>query len=83
MAGTSPHPVFVLDDAFRVIESNQAAAELIGVPLDQVRGMHARDFCHPDELPDTETRMRNLRLGQKVRFERWFRCNGRRRSVRG
>jgi hypothetical protein len=37
--------------------------------------MHSRDFYHPDELPDTEARMRNLRLGQKVRFERWFRCN--------
>ena len=76
MAGTSPNPVFVLDDAFRVIESNQAAAELIGLPLEQLRGMHSRDFYHPDELPDTETRLRNLRLGQTVRFERWFRCNG-------
>lgn len=76
MARFSPNPVFVLDDAFRVIESNQAAADLIGVPLDQLRGMHSRDFYHPDELPDTETRMRNLRLGQNVRFERWLRCNG-------
>jgi len=78
MARATTNPLFVFDDSFRVLESNQAAADLVGVPLTQLRGMHLRDFYHADELPETEARMRSLRLGEKVRFERWLRCcNGR------
>lgn len=71
-------PVIVYDEAGRVVDANPAAAELTGIPLGRLRGMHMRDFFHPDELPAAEERIRTLRHGQENRFERWLRCcNGR------
>lgn len=74
MPRMTTNPVLVFDDAFRVVEANQSAAQLIGVPLRQLRGMHLRDFYHPTELAESEDRMRRLRPGDEVQFERWLRC---------
>jgi PAS domain S-box-containing protein len=70
--------VIVYDAAGRVVDANPAAAELTGIPLGRLRGMHMRDFFHPDELAEAEERMRNLKVGDEVRTERWFRCCNRR-----
>ena len=85
MPTTTQNPVIVFDDAGRVIDANEAAAQLVEIPLPTLRRMHVRDFYHPDELPVVEARMRGMHAGEEVRIERWLRCcNGRyvRASVR-
>ena len=74
MPQTTTKPVIVYDDSGRVVDANEAAAELLGVPLPTLRRMHLRDTYHPDELPAGERRMRTIRVGEEMRFERWFRC---------
>lgn len=78
----TPSPVIVYDEAGRVVDANEAAATLIGTPLGRLRGMHVRDFYHPDDLPELERWLRTSRPGQEVRLRRWMRCcNGRYRLV--
>lgn len=72
------NPVIVFDDSGRVVDANEAAANLIEVPLADLRRMHLRDTYHPDELPAGEARLRNIEIGQEIEFERWLRCCNRR-----
>ena len=72
------NPEIVYDEAGRVLDANQAAAELSGIPLGRLRGMHMRDFFHPDELPASEERIRTMPFNKEVKYERWFRCCNRR-----
>lgn len=75
-------PVIVYDEAGRVVDANEAAATLLGTPLGRLRGMHVRDFYHPDDLPALERWIRASRPGEEVRLRRWLRCcNGRYREV--
>lgn len=74
MPTTTTNPVILYDDAGRVVDANEAAAQLAEIPLETLRRMHLRDFYHPDELPLIEQRMRSLSLGEEVRVERWLRC---------
>lgn len=78
MPGPTTNPEIVYDDAGRVLDANQAAAELTGIPLGRLRGMHMRDFHHPDELPATEERLRTMPYNKEFKHERWFRCCNRR-----
>ena len=78
MPGPTTNPEIVYDEAGRVLDANQAAAELTGIPLGRLRGMHMRDFHHPDELPAAEERIRTMPFNRDVTFERWFRCCNRR-----
>ena len=78
MPERTTNPEIVYDEAGRVLDANLAAAEFTGIPLGRLRGMHMRDFFHPDELPAGEERIRNLAFGDVTHHERWFRCcNGR------
>ena len=61
-----------------MLDANQAAAELTGIPLGRLRGMHMRDFHHPDELPAAEERIRTMPFNKAITYERWFRCCNRR-----
>lgn len=79
---TTSNPVIVYDDAGRVIDANEAAAQLVGVPRDDLQRMHVRDFYHPDELSLVESHMRSLRLGDEGVVERWLRSKGRYVRVR-
>lgn len=72
------NPEIVYDEAGRVLDANQAAAELTGIPLGRLRGMHMRDFFHPDELLEGEERIRTMPFNKVVKYERWFRCCNRR-----
>lgn len=75
-------PVIVYDEAGRVVDANQAAADLVGIPLGRLRGMHVRDFYHPDDLPGLERWIRTTRAGEETRLKRWLRCcNGRYKQV--
>lgn len=75
-------PVIVYDEPGRVVDANQAAAEMLGIPLGRLRGMHVRDFYHPDDLPGLERWMRTSRRGEETRLERWLRCcDGRYKQV--
>ena len=78
MPGPTTNPEIVYDEAGRVLDANLAAAELTGIPLGRLRGMHMRDFYHPDELPAAEERIRTMPLNKEVKYERWFRCCDRR-----
>jgi PAS domain S-box-containing protein len=78
MPQTTTNAVIVYDDAGRITEANEAAARLVGIPLARLRGMHMRDFFHPDELPEAEARLRTLRVGEEIRLQRWLRCCDRR-----
>jgi len=78
MPGPTTNPEIVYDEAGRVLDANQAAAELTGIPLGRLRGMHMRDFHHPDELPAAEERIRTMPFNKPVTYERWFRCCNRR-----
>lgn len=78
MPKTTTNPVLVYDDTGRVIDANPAASVLTGIPLERLRGMHMRDFYHPDELPAAEERMRTTGIGEEAQFERWLRCCNRR-----
>jgi PAS domain S-box-containing protein len=78
MPRTTTNPVIVYDAVGRVIDANPAAAALTGIPLEELRGMHMRDFYHPDELPAAEERMRTIGVGEAAQFERWLRCCNRR-----
>jgi PAS domain S-box-containing protein len=78
MPRTTTNPVIVFDDTGRVVEANPAAAELTGTPLEELRGMHLRDFYHPDELPDVERLLRVMPIDREIRAERWLRCCNRR-----
>lgn len=78
MPGPHTNPEIFYDEAGRVLDANQAAAELTGIPLGRLRGMHMRDFFHPDELPAGEERIRTLPFNKEVKYERWFRCCNRR-----
>lgn len=78
MPRETTNPVLVFDEAGHIVDANEAAAELIGVPLTDLLRMHLRDTYHPDELPGSEIRMRTLEVGEEVRFERWLRCCNRR-----
>ena len=78
MPGPTTNPEIVYDEAGRVLDANQAAADLTGIPLGRLRGMHMRDFHHPDELPAAEERIRTMPFNKPVTYERWFRCYNRR-----
>lgn len=67
-------PVIVYDEPGRVVDANQAASDLLGIPLGQLRGMHVRDFYHPDDLPALERWMRSSRAGEENHLQRWLRC---------
>lgn len=78
----TPSPVIVYDEAGRVVDANEEAAILVQTPLGRLRGMHVRDFYHPDDLPALERWIRSSRAGEEVRVQRWMRCcNGRYRQV--
>lgn len=79
---TTSNPVIVFDDTGRVVDANEAAAQLVGFPRDQLQRMHVRDFYHPDELFLAEAYMRSLGLGDEGVFERWLRCSSRYVRVR-
>ena len=78
MPHRTANPVIVFNDAGRVVDANEAAARMIGVKLADLRRMHLRDTFHPDELAEGEERLRNMRVGERVRVERWLRCCDRR-----
>ena len=78
----APGPVITYDEAGRVVDANEEAAQLLQTPLGLLRGMHIRDFFHPDDLPNLEKWLRTSRAGEEVRGQRWMRCcNGRYRQV--
>ena len=83
MPTSTSNPVIVFDDAGRVIDANEAAAQLVGQSLQTLRRMHLRDLYHPDDLPAVEERLRTLRPGEESHAERWLRCcNGKYIRVR-
>ena len=83
----------MFDDAGRVLDANEAAAQLVQQPLHALKRMHLRDFYHPAELPALEEILRSLQPGEEVRSARWLRCcngryirvlaNGKRRTIGG
>jgi PAS domain S-box-containing protein len=78
----TPSPVITYDEAGRVVDANEEAADLLKTPLGRLRGMHVRDFYHPDDLPTLERWLRTSRSGEEIRVRRWMRCcNGRYRQV--
>jgi PAS domain S-box-containing protein len=45
--------LFLLDPSGRVVQTNRAASELLGLPLDQIVGRTFREVCRNDLVPNT------------------------------
>lgn len=46
----APIGIALVDLQGRILRGNAAFAKLVGLPIEQVIGMHFRDFTHPDDL---------------------------------
>ncbi|MDJ0924823.1 MAG: PAS domain S-box protein [Acidimicrobiia bacterium] len=54
----------------RIIRANAATADMLGVTLDEVEGLHFSDYSFEDELEMTETALQKLHGGEVVRYEK-------------
>ncbi len=79
---SAPLPTVVLRDG-RIVYLNQAAAELVGRPADEVRGEGFQRFLPAEELERLSDRLRRRRRGEKVpdAYEADLVLGGRRRHV--
>ena len=69
-----PKPTLIVNRAGQIISANEAAAGLMRSTRAELQSMHIRDTFHPDELPEGEARLRALKPGDEIQFERWLRC---------
>src|SRR6266513_1416908 len=73
----SPDAIYVVDANGICVLGNRAAAELAGIPLDQLVGAPVPDTYLPEERHLFRERLEKLRTGSTIRFERKFvRKNG-------
>ena len=73
----SPDAIYVVDANGICVLGNRAAAELAGIPLDQLVGAPVTDTYLPEERHLFRERLEKLRTGTTIRFERKFvRKNG-------
>jgi PAS domain S-box-containing protein len=73
----SPDAIYVVDANGICVLGNRAAAQLAGIPLDQLVGTPVSDTYLPEERHLFRERLETLRTGTTVRFERKFvRKNG-------
>ena len=73
----SPDAIYVVDANGICVLGNRAAAELAGIPLDQLVGTPVTDTYLPEERHLFRERLEKLRTGTTIRFERKFvRKNG-------
>ena len=73
----SPDAIYVVDANGICVLGNRAAAELAGIPLDQLVGAPVPDTYLPEERHLFRERLEKLKTGSTIRFERKFvRKNG-------
>ena len=73
----SPDAIYVVDANGICVLGNRAAAELAGIPLDQLVGTPVTDTYLPEERHLFRERLEKLKTGSTIRFERKFvRKNG-------
>jgi len=61
--------VLLLDNDFRILRANRAAAQFLGVPLDKIVGQHCHDVVHGTSTPPADcpfARMRHSRRPEEV-----------------
>ena len=68
----SPDAIYVVDANGICVLGNRAAAELAGIPLDQLVGAPVTDTYLPEERHLFRERLEKLRTGTTIRFERKF-----------
>jgi PAS domain S-box-containing protein len=68
----SPDAIYVVDANGICVLGNRAAAELAGIPLDQLVGTPVTDTYLPEERHLFRERLEKLRTGTTIRFERKF-----------
>ena len=73
----SPDAIYVVEANGICVLGNRAAAELAGIPLDQLVGAPVPDTYLPEERHLFRERLEKLKTGSTIRFERKFvRKNG-------
>lgn len=68
----SPDAIYVVDANGICVLGNRAAAELAGIPLDQLVGAPVTDTYLPEERHLFRERLEKLKTGSTIRFERKF-----------
>src|SRR5881275_26697 len=70
----SPDAIYVVDANGVCVLGNRAAAELIGIPQDELIGTPITDTYVPEERHVFRERLEQLKTGGTLRFERNFVC---------
>src|SRR5437764_1189741 len=65
----SPDAIYVVDGNGLCLLGNRAAAELVGIPPDQLIGTAVTDTYLPEERHMFRERLEKLRTGRTIRFE--------------
>ncbi|MFO7782797.1 MAG: PAS domain S-box protein, partial [Spirochaetia bacterium] len=59
--------IFLADREHRIVESNPAAVEMLGYSREELRGMSASEFVHPDDLEYVQAALSELVAYQQER----------------
>jgi PAS domain S-box-containing protein len=65
--------ILLLNRSFRIIQANQAAAELSGYMPAELTKLNIRDTWHPADAPFLERNMAVASIGKPSRYRRRFR----------
>lgn len=57
----------------RIVRANAAVADLLGLPIDEIQGIHFSDYSFDEDLEVTRSALENLSEGRVVRYEKRMR----------
>ncbi|MGH3858704.1 sensor domain-containing protein [Actinokineospora sp.] len=66
LVAITPVGIALFDDAERLVDANDSLCSLLGMDLDQLRGMTAEQLTHPDDRANSRGGSHSFHSGQRV-----------------